>query len=101
MQFILERVIETFIQGGKDHESKLRRKDQNSFMYRHLMEKHDGEPVQFQMKVVKTFKDPLSRQVTEAVLIKNHRGELLNSRSEFHQPPLVRIRSEIIRGLED
>ena len=33
-------------------------------------------------------------QVTEAVLIKNHTGELL--KSEFYQPPLVIVRSEFI-----
>lgn len=86
---------------GKEHEAKMRRKDENSFMHRHQMEKHEGAPGNFQMRVVKTFKDPLSRQVTEAVLIKNHRGELLNSKSEFHQPSIVRIQSEIIRGLQD
>ena len=57
--------------------------------------------VEYEMRVLKKFKDPLSRQVSEAVLMKNHRGELLNSKAEFHQPPLVRIRSEIIRGLEN
>ena len=86
---------------GKEHESKLRRKEENSFMHRHQVEKHNGEPAKFEMRVVKSFRDPLSRQVTEAVLIKNHSGEILNSKSEFHQPPLVRIRSEIVRGLED
>ena len=86
---------------GKEHMNKLRRKEENSFMYKHQVEKHGGTDVDFQMKVVKKFKDPLSRQVTEAVLIKNHRGELLNSKAEFYQPPLVRIRSEIIRGLQD
>ena len=53
------------------------------------------------MRVVGSFKDPLSRQVTEAVMIKNHQGTLLNSKAEFHQPPLVRVRQEIIQGLEE
>ena len=53
------------------------------------------------MRVVKSFKDPLSRQVTEAIMIKNHKGEILNSKSEFYQPPLVRVRQEIRTGLED
>ena len=70
-------------------------------MLKHQMEKHNGESVEFQMRVVKTFKDPLSRQVSEAVLIKNHRGDLLNSKAEFYQPPLVKIQSEIIQGLEN
>ena len=86
---------------GKEHESKMIKKDENSFMHKHQMEKHNGAPAQFEMKVLKSCKDPLTRQVTEAVLIKNHRGDLLNSKSEFYQPPLVRIRSEIIRGLDD
>ena len=65
---------------------------------------YNGLGDQFVYKTVnhsKTFKDPLSRQVTEAVLIKNHRGQLLNSKAEFHQPSIVRIQSEIIRGLQD
>ena len=71
------------------------------FMFRHQVERHDSKPVEFEMKVVKSFRDPLSRQVTEAILIKNHQGELLNSKSEFHQPSLIRIHSEIVKGLDD
>ena len=84
---------------GKEHENKLRRREESSFMHKHQMEKHNGEQVEYEMRVLKKFKDPLSRQVSEAVLMKNHRGELLNSKAEFHQPPLVRIRSDIIIGL--
>ena len=69
-------------------------------MYKHQVEKHKGEPANFKMRIVKSFKDPLSRQVTEAIMIKNHKGELLNSKSEFFQPPLVRVRQEIMTGLE-
>ena len=28
-----------------------------------------------------------------------HQGELLNSKSEFHQPPLLQVRSEVVRGI--
>ena len=86
---------------GKEHEKKLEKKDEGSFMFRHQVERHDSKPVEFEMKVVKSFRDPLSRQVTEAILIKNHQGELLNSKSEFHQPSLIRIHSEIVKGLDD
>ena len=86
---------------GLEHVKKYNKKDENSFMYRHQVEKHNGEPANFKMKVVKSFKDPLSRQVTEAVMIKNHKGELLNSKSEFFQPSIVRVRQEILTGLED
>ena len=56
------------------------------------MEQHSSEPADFDVKVIKSFKDPLSRQITELVMIKNHTGELLNSKSEFYQPPIVKIK---------
>ena len=86
---------------SREHQEKLRRKEESSFMHKHQVEKHNGEQVEFQMRMLRSFKDPLSRQVTEAIMIKNHRGQLLNSKAEFHQPPIVRIRNEIIRGLEN
>ena len=86
---------------GREHVKKLEKKDVSSFMQKHQNEVHNGEPVQFEMRVVKSFKDPLSRQITEAVLIKNAGAGVLNSKAEFHQPPLVTIRSEIVRGLQD
>ena len=69
-------------------------------MHKHQVEKHEGAPGNYEMNVVRSFREPLSRQVTEAVLIKNHRGELLNSKAEFFQPPLVRIRTELMQGLD-
>ena len=86
---------------GKEHEKKFERKEESSFMYRHQQEKHNSNPVEYEMKVVRSFRDPLSRQVTEAILIKNHRGELLNSKAEFYQPPLIRVQSELVRGLDN
>ena len=85
---------------AKEHERKCEKKDENSFMYKHQVEFHKDEVPDWSFKVVKTFKDPLSRQVGEAMLIKNHKGILLNSKAEFHQAPLVRIRQEIVTGLD-
>ena len=79
---------------GKEHEKKLEKKDEGSFMFRHQVERHDSKPVEFEMKVVKSSRDPLPRQVTEAILIKNHQGEILNSKSEWNAPPIIRIRAE-------
>ena len=75
--------------------------DPNSFMIKHQAEYYNSEPPKFTSKVIKSFRDPLSRQVTEAILIKNHRGgPLLNSKSEFFQPSIVEVRQEVVRGLE-
>ena len=86
---------------GLEHMKKYQRGDESSFILKHQVEKHNSQPANFGMRVVGSFKDPLSRQVTEAVMIKNHQGTLLNSKAEFHQPPLVRVRQEIIQGLEE
>ena len=74
-------------------------KNKNGFIVKHQSEKHSGELPNFKWKVLKTFRDPLSRQTAEAVSIRRHEGELLNSKAEFHQPPLVQVRSEILRGI--
>ena len=60
---------------------------------------HNSEPSDFQIKIVKSCKKPLTRQVTEAILIKNHVEDLLNSKSEGYQPPIVQVRREVVRGL--
>ena len=86
---------------GMEHSSLYEKESPKSFLHNHQVEQHNSEPADFDVKVIKSFKDPLSRQVTEAVMIKNHTGELLNSKSEFHQPPIVRVRSEVIRGVGD
>ena len=75
--------------------------DESSFIYKHQVEKHNSQPAKFEMKVVKSFKDPLSRQVTEAVMIKNHKGTLLNSKAEFYQPSIIRVQQEIVNGLQE
>ena len=86
---------------GREHMQKYERKDESSFIYKHQVEQHNSQPANFGMRVARSFKDPLSRQVTEAIMIKNHKGTLLNSKAEFHQAPLVRVRQEIVRGLDE
>ena len=51
--------------------------------------------VSFSMKVVDYFRDPLSRQVNEAVRINRcEAGTQLNSKSEWHGPATVRLVAE-------
>ena len=84
-----------------EHTKKAEKGDVNSFIQKHQAEFHNSEPANFSSKVIKSFKDPLSRQITEAILIKNHRGgPLLNSKSEFFQPSIVQVRQEVVRGIE-
>ena len=84
---------------GKEHEKLYEDKSDKSFIHNHQVQAHNSEPANFKASVVKACKEPLTRQVTEAILIKNHRGEILNSKAEFYQPPIVQVRREVVRGL--
>ena len=58
-------------------------------LHRHITTKHSEEEneVKFEMKVTGRYKDCLSRQVSEALAIRNApQGSILNSKSEFYQP---------------
>ena len=71
------------------------REDIDSFMNRHMKERHEGEEDNFVAKVTHSNKDCLTRQVREGVLIRRCEREVMNSRTEWFQPPLFRIRTEI------
>ena len=67
------------------------------FMKKHMAEFHEGEEEDFEPMVVKANKHCLSRQVREGVQIRrfgSHR-RLMNTKSEWYQPPLYRVQNEI------
>ena len=92
-KYIGESDRNLFTRGGEHVRNK------SGFIAKHQEEKHNSEPAEFTWEVKKSFRDPLSRQTAEAVSIRRHQGELLNSKAEFHQPPLVQVRNEIVRGI--
>ena len=73
-------------------------KNKNSWMHSHQQEKHEGAEPDFKMKVERIYKDPLSRQASEAVFIRRTNGNVLNSKIEFNQPQLYNVRREIMNG---
>ena len=48
--------------------------------------------------ILKAYKKPFKRLVEEGTFITSHRGELLNSKSEWHQAKVVRTRTEVVQG---
>ena len=72
---------------------------EGSFMMKHLEEAHEGREGNFEARVTKTNKDCLSRQVREGVYIsqKGAKNLLMNTKSEWHQPSLYRIQSEVTK----
>ena len=52
-------------------------------LWEHCLQFHDGKEVAFGYKVVKSFKDPLQRQLHEAMRIGKETGNLMNSKNEW------------------
>ena len=84
---------------AKEHIGKYnsRKRCHDSFIKKHQDEKHEGRQAQFKAKTTGVFRDCLSRQVSEGVYIRRSDKTVLNSKSEWHQPPLWRVQNEIIR----
>ena len=80
---------------GIEHDRKFETQDKESFMIKHQADKHDGQPASFEGRVTGSFKDCLSRQVSEGVTIRRCPYQILNSKSEWHQPSLWRVRSQL------
>ena len=84
---------------GKEHTAKFEGEKEDSFMLKHQAEKHAGQHAVYDGKVTGVYRDCLSRQVSEGVMIRRSAGDIniMNSKSEWHQPALWRVRSEIER----
>ena len=84
----------TTFERGLEHERDRVAEKDSSHMHQHIQEEHAEHPGQvgFAMKVIRSHKSALNRQINEAVLIANY-GEknLLNSKFEYNRCILPRI----------
>ena len=77
---------------GLEHQRDLRLEVEESPLWKHCQLEHGGEKQQFYMEALRAFESCLQRQVNEAVRISSSKADLLmNSKSEFHQAPIVRV----------
>ena len=83
--------------GGKNGGSQ--KLKEQSFMFNHQKDKHNSLPANFKSQVIRSYSDSLSRQAGEGIFITKMSGEILNSKSEFYQPSIVKVRREVTRGL--
>ena len=82
------------IRGG-EHYRDWKYSKSTGVLYKHKQNDHQNEEMKISMKIIKKFKDPLTRQANEAVRINNRKNdEILNSKSEFNHPPVARITVE-------
>ena len=71
---------------SNEHFNALKNMSENSWMYKHIEREHSGkmEEADFDFKVIKTFKKPMLRQLSEAVNIQNTKDEeCLNLKNEY------------------
>ena len=83
--------------GGKNGGSQ--KLKEQSFMFNHQKDKHNSLPANFKSQIIRSYSDSLSRQAGEGIFITKMSGEILNSKSEFYQPSIVKVRREVTRGL--
>ena len=81
-----------FERAGEHWTDRLNQKE-DSHMIKHWVNDHADmpEPPKFQFKVVSSFKDALTRQVSEAVRIELRGGGVLNSKSEYNRCKIPRL----------
>ena len=84
---------------GLEHQNDLRLEVEESPLWKHCQLEHRGVKQPFFMEALRGFESCLQRQVNEAVRISSTKADLvMNSKSEFHQAPIVRV--SVAAGLQ-
>ena len=78
---------------GVEHQNDAKNEKDNSHIATHCKEEHAGRGMEkFSMKVIRTHKTALTRQIHEAVVIANSWNKnLLNSKQEYNRCIIPRI----------
>ena len=80
-----------------NHSYKNENKHKDSFMHLH---QENNEDENFKLSVTRFYgNDRLSCEIAEAVILRQRTGEILNMKSEFHNPPIVKVTRNVQRGL--
>ena len=83
-----------------NHAYKNEKKHDNSFMHLHQEKSHNNENENFKLSVTRFYgNDRLSCEIAEAVILRQRKGEILNLKSEFYNPPIVKVTRSVQRGL--
>ena len=84
----------TAFERGQEHFTDFLSREEDSHMWKHQTTEHgDLKEVKFRMKVLKSHRSALQRQIHEAVLIElNSHENLLNSKGEYNRCKLPRLK---------
>ena len=62
---------------GREHLAGLAKRNEKSALWKHCVECHDGREVRFRMKVLRSHRTPLTRQIQEGVEIENSQADVI------------------------
>ena len=92
----------------KEHVSKFSSKTakvrEESAFFKHLENTHGGKAEdktfadRYEVRILKAYKKPFTMCVEEGTYISSHKGELLNSKSEWHQAKVIRTTTSVVQG---
>ena len=79
---------------AKEHTADRVSFQEDSHQIKHWLSSHEEllAPPAFKFKIISTFQDPLSRQLSEAVRIDRRGSQILNSKSEYSRCRVPRLR---------
>ena len=87
---------------GREHWEGLESQKEKNALWKHCVEKHGGTKVNFSMKVLRSHKTPLSRQVHESVEIDSSKADIvMNSKGEWNGSRIPRIIIEVGEELQE
>ena len=82
---------------AKEHQAEKENLSEDSHQVKHWLTSHQemSSPPEFKFRIIQTFRDPLSRQLAEAVRIDLRGEDVLNSRSEYSRCRVPRLRIDM------
>ena len=86
-----------FYSRNLEHQDKYDKKKAESFLYQHQLEAHGGAEPDVNVKVLKSFRDPMSRQIFEGVKIRRSNSNM-NTQIDFYKQATYNVSREIRHG---
>ena len=81
---------------GREHMEGLRNEKEDNALWKHCMTEHGGEKVKFGMKVLRSHRSPLTRQIQESIEIEHSKADIvMNSKGEWNGSRIPRIVIEV------
>ena len=87
---------------GREHLDGLRKRNEKNALWKHCEMFHGGEEVKFAMKVLRSHKTPLTRQIHESVEIDNSQAKIImNSKGEWNGSRIPRVVIEVGEEIQE